>query len=114
MGNVVEATAKSVAAADHLDREGKDAGAIAALLAAARKIDDWDRVVDNYFELVEIDPDAAKRPPAMDNSTLGTYLKYCESLGLTPAGRGELTAGRKSGPAPKNELTDFLSEVGIG
>ena len=114
MGNVVEATGVSVAAADHLDREGKDAGAIAALLAAARKIDDWDQVLDAYFEQLEMDPESAPaKPPAMDNTTLGTFLKYLESLGLTPGGRGELAAGKKPGPAPRDELAAFRMEHGI-
>ena len=114
MGAVVGATVISVAAADHLDREGKDAGAIAALLALAHKIDDSDTILDYILEQIERDPESKVRPPASDNVSLPTYLKYCESLGLTPGGRGELASGRKSGPAPKDELTDFLSEVGIG
>ena len=113
MGNVVEATGVSVAAADHLDREGKDAGAIAALLALARKIDDYDAVIDHIMEQIEMDPESKIRPPASDNVSLPTYLKYCESLGLTPGGRGELASGKKSGPAPKDELAEFRMEHGI-
>lgn len=108
MTTVVEATELSVKAAIHLEYDGRDAGAIAALLAAARKIDDWDRVLDNYFEQLEVEPDSKAKPPAQDNATLGTYLKYCESLGLTPSSRGSLVAA----PAPKveNELERFKRE----
>jgi len=113
MGNVVEATGVSVATADHLDREGKDAGAIAALLALARKIDDYDAVIDHIMEQIEMDPESKIRPPASDNVSLPTYLKYCESLGLTPGGRGELIAGKKPGHAPKDELAEFRMEHGI-
>jgi hypothetical protein len=114
MGNVVEGTVVSVAAASHLDAEGKDAGAIAALLALAHKIDDLDTIIDHILEQIENDPESKVRPPASDNVSLPTYLKYCESLGLTPGGRGELAAGKKSAPAPKDQLADFLSGVGIG
>jgi hypothetical protein len=114
MGAVVDATGVSVAAAGHLDREGKDAGAIAALLALARKIDDYDTVIDHIMEQIEMDPESKIRPPASDNVSLPTYLKYCESLGLTPGGRGELAAGKKLAAAPKDELAQFRMERGIG
>ena len=114
MGAVVEGSVIAVAAAAHLDRDGKDAGAIAALLALAHKIDDYDTILDAILEQIESDPESKIRPPASDNVSLPTYLKYCESLGLTPGGRGELTAGKKSGAAPKDELAAFRSERGIG
>jgi hypothetical protein len=112
MGDVVDATEKSLAASDHLDREGKDAGAIAALLAAARKIDDWDRVLESYFEQLEMDPESKVRPPSVDNATLPTYLKFCESLGLTPASRGSL--GKPAVPKVENELEDFINRKKAG
>ncbi|WP_104128225.1 hypothetical protein [Cryobacterium sp. Y57] len=113
MGAVVEGTVVSVAAAEHLDREGKDAGAIAALLALAHKIDDYDTILDHILDQIESDPESKVRPPASDNVSIPTYLKYCESLGLTPGGRGELATGKKSGPAPKDELAEFRMEHGI-
>jgi hypothetical protein len=113
MGDVVDATKKSVAAADHLEHEGKDAGAIAALIAAARKIDDWDVLLNDYFEHREMNPDEKpEKPPAQDNSTLGTYLKFCESLGLTPASRGSL--GKPAVPKVENELEDFITRKKAG
>lgn len=110
---ISDETQRSIDAAAHLDREGKDAGAIAALLAAARKLDDWDRVLDAYFEQLEMDPESTVRPPAQDNATLGHYLKYCEALGLTPAARGELASGKKSPGGPKDELAAFKQKHGI-
>lgn len=116
MGDVVDATEKSIDAATHLDRDGKDAGAIAALLATARKIDDWDTLVDHIMEQIEMDPESKIRPPATDNVSLPTYLKYCESLGLTPSGRGELAkpGAAVQKPKVKNDLEDFRKRSGIG
>lgn len=112
MGDVVDATEKSIAAAAHLDLDGKDAGAVSALLAAARKIDDWDRVLDGYFEQLEMDPESKVRPPSVDNATLPTYLKFCEALGLTPASRGSLT--KPAVPKVENELEDFINRKKAG
>jgi len=112
MGDVVDATLKSVAAAGHLDADGKDAGAIAALLALARKIDDYDTVIGHIMEQIEMDPESNVRPPASDNVSLPTYLKYCESLGLTPGGRGELSASKKPGAAgPPDDLAAFRANA---
>jgi len=112
MGDVVDATVVSVAAATHLDREGKDAGAIAALLALARKIDDYDSIVDVIMEQIEMDPESKIRPPASDNVSLPTYLKYCDALGLTPGGRGELAATKKPGAAgPPDDLAAFRANA---
>lgn len=50
----------------------------------ARKIDGMDAY------LAALADDAAERrlrPPSQDNVSIPTYLKFCESLGLTPAGR---------------------------
>lgn len=80
--SLVEATEASIAAAKHLTKA--DDGAVAAILHLALKID----LMDEYLEALA--DDAAKhnrRPPSPDNVSVPTYLKYCESLGLTPAGR---------------------------
>ena len=114
MGAVVEGSTIAVAAAAHLDRNGKDAGAIAALLALAHKIDDYDTILDAILEQIEQDPESKIRPPASDNVSLPTYLKYCESLGLTPGGRGDLVPGKKSAAAAVDPLSAFLGEAGIG
>lgn len=90
---VLEASRAAVDAADHLDVSGRDRGAIAGMLAAARKLDDWDRVLDAFFDALECaEPDEkaklAAKAPRQDNATLTQYLNYCTALGLTPASRG--------------------------
>lgn len=84
---VLDALNEAVAKATHLDAAA-DAPAIAAARALALKID----LADEYFKALE--KEAAKcnrRPPSPDNVSLPTFLKYCDALGLTPAGRGKLT-----------------------
>lgn len=83
--SVYEATEASVAAAvsaGALD-PALSAGPVAAVLALARKIDGWDDVVQAAMEDRE---DGAKLPiPLHDNTSIPTYLKYCEALQLTPS-----------------------------
>jgi len=56
---------------------------VAAVLALARKIDGWDDVVQAAMEGRE---DGAKLPiPLHDNTSIPTYLRYCEALQLTPS-----------------------------
>lgn len=95
--NLVEATEKAFQAAAHLT--AADAGSMAALLALARKIDAWDIIVDWAFEDAAED-ESRPKIPSNDNVSIATYLKGCEQLGLTPAGRAALTKGRpaESGP----------------
>ncbi|QSZ47220.1 hypothetical protein [Arthrobacter sp. D5-1] len=83
--SVYEATERSVAQAitsGALD-ENLSAGPVAAVLALARKIDGWDAVVEAAMEDRE---DGAKLPiPLHDNTSIPTYLRYCEALQLTPS-----------------------------
>lgn len=83
--SVYEATEASVAAAvssGALDA-ALSAGPVAAVLALARKIDGWDAVVEAAMEGRE---DGAKLPiPIHDNTSIPTYLRYCEALHLTPS-----------------------------
>lgn len=83
--SVYEATEASVAAAvgsGALDA-ALSAGPVAAVLALARKIDGWDAVVEAAMEGRE---DGGKLPiPLHDNTSIPTYLKYCEALQLTPS-----------------------------
>jgi hypothetical protein len=59
-----------------------DEGAVVVLLQMAKTLDDPEfPVIDGKF----------------DNVTQGLYLKYCESLGLTPAGRGRLEPKKDAG-----------------
>lgn len=86
MGDVVDATEEAIGAAKHLTPQ--DSGVVAALRALARKID----AQDDYFEALLEDAESRNgKPPSVDNVSLPTYLKYSESLGLTPAGRERLT-----------------------
>lgn len=89
MGDVREAFDASIAAASHLT--DMDLGAVEAARALADKIDAWDVIVEWALD------DAAqleRRPavPANDNVSLASFLKYCESLGLTPTARKNLEA----------------------
>ena len=92
---VLDATNKSIAAAKHLDAK-VDAGAIETLRALALKVD----MMDAYFEeLADYATEHRLRPPSQDNVSIPTYLKFAESMGLTPAGRTKLTAGKDGKPA---------------
>jgi hypothetical protein len=84
-GSVVAATEKSLAAARHLT--DADAGAVEVLRQLAREID-----VRDYLRELALDYAAEhkSKPPGIDNVTVPTYLKFCDSLGLTPAGRERL------------------------
>ena len=88
MGRLVEATEAAIAAADHLT--DADDGAVEALRMLARKIDAWDVIVS--WALEDVEDAEGRRPavPANDNVSIPSYLKYCEQLGLTPAGRVKL------------------------
>lgn len=82
--NVEEATQASI---DHASSSGAldpvlSAGPVAAVLALARKIDGWDAVVRLAMDQQE---DAKLPVPAHDNTSIPSYLKYCEALGLTPS-----------------------------
>lgn len=83
--SVYDATQESIEAAiaaGALDRV-LSAGPVAALLALARKIDGWDDVVSAAMDGRE---DGERLPiPLHDNTSIPTYLKYCESLRLTPS-----------------------------
>lgn len=97
----VDATEIAIRAATHLT--AMDAGAIEALRKIARKIDAWDVIVQ--WALDDVDGkrgmDARPKIPEHDNVTIPTYLKYCDSLGLTPAGRERLTLKKPEAPSGK-------------
>lgn len=99
MGEVVEATEKAIAAAlEEKILTDKDAGAIETLRALAVKID----LADAYFDALMADAtEHGSRPPSQDNVSIPTYLKYCESLGLTPAGRAKLAEKKPEGKGGK-------------
>lgn len=82
----MEATEASLEAATHLTE--MDAGAVQALRVLAAKIDQM------MSETIESMDDLKAK---FDNVTIPTYLKYCESLGLTPAGREKLALKKDEG-----------------
>jgi len=85
MGEVEEATEASIKAATHLT--SADLGAVQALRMLARKIDTEDELRGLALDYAA---EHKQKPPSVDNVSVPTYLKFCESLGLTPAGRGRL------------------------
>ena len=89
--SVLESLEASLAVATHL--EPKHAATVGAARALAAKIDAWDTIVQWALEDAH---DAQSRPtvPANDNTSLGTYARYLEQLGLT-------VPAAKSSPAKK-------------
>lgn len=93
---LLDATDKAIAAAKgHLT--DMDAGAVEAVRALARKIDAWDVIVQWALSDADDGPQGSRpKVPANDNVSLASYLKYCEALGLVPAGR-KAVAGKPEG-----------------
>jgi hypothetical protein len=107
--DLIAATEDAIAAA-RLDP--RDAAAVEAMRALARKIQAWDTIVDFALEdAAEVD---GKRPavPQNDNVSLKTYLDYCVQLGLTPAGRKALEPknGAVNIPKVESDLERFKRE----
>jgi hypothetical protein len=67
----------------------QDAGAVAVLLGLAESVD--------YLLTHEGLTPSGK----LDNVSVPTYLRYCESLGLTPAGRVKLSEKKEPGGGGK-------------
>jgi len=100
MGSLVDATEAAIKAATHLT--SADVAAVEALRLLARKIDAWDVIVS--WALDDVADREGGRPlvPANDNVSISAYLKYCESLGLTPQGRVKLpTSSEEAKPVGK-------------
>lgn len=77
--SLLEATNKAIKAATHL--QPKERGAVQALRMLARKID----TMDDFYQTLRDDYESrGLRPPSQDNVSIPTYLRYSESLGLTP------------------------------
>ena len=111
MTNLVAETERAIEAATHLDAE-RDAGAIEAILALARKIDAWDVIVG--WALADASDRRGGRPavPNNDNVSLSAYLKYCEHLGLSPAGRKALDADKPGGASKLTAMRGGRSGTG--
>lgn len=91
MGEIEEATESALTAATHLT--DMDAGAVEVLRHVARQID--------------LQSEGGLTPDGkLDNVSVPTYLKYCEALGLTPAGRLRLGAKKE---APSGKLGNLRS-----
>lgn len=101
--SVADATEKAISAAGG-NLSAVDAGAVEALRALARKIDAWDQIVEWALDDAA---DKGGRPavPANDNVSISAYLKYCDQLGLTPAGRKALGVRDGGGSDKKAKLT---------
>jgi hypothetical protein len=91
-GTVAEAVERSIAVAEHLTT--KDAAAVSALRALAERIDNESRLREALLDWANSEGRQVQRPKD-DNVSIPTFLKYCESLGLTPAGRKSI--GKKEG-----------------
>ena len=92
---VLAATEASIKAAKHLGL--LDAGAVEVLRHLARTIDDISNGQDDLDADLDADP---RKPRSLDNVTIPTYLKACDALGLTPAGRVRLDE-KKEAPGGK-------------
>lgn len=102
---VLDALNDAVRQAKHLGSD--DLPAIEAARALARKID----LADEYFDhLADYAADHESRPPSQDNVSIPSFLKYCESLGLTPAGRAKL-AEQKTESKGGSKLGKYQSAV---
>ncbi|MBA3781020.1 MAG: hypothetical protein H0X12_04095 [Nocardioides sp.] len=103
--SLVDETTTAVTAADHLTDQDK--GAVEAMFALARKIDAWDQIVEWALDDAR---EGESRPtvPQNDNVSLSAYLKFAESLGLTPAGRSKLAEKK---PEAKGGKLGRLSSV---
>ena len=87
--SVFEATERSIAAAIKAKRlDDEDAGAVQMLRELARAAD-------------LIDENGLNPAGKLDNVTIPTYLRYAESLGLTPAGRARLVEKKPEGKSGK-------------
>jgi hypothetical protein len=87
--SIYEATERAVQAA-RAELSDLDAGAVAVLLELARQIE------------VMADNGGLREDGKLDNVSIPTYLRFCESLGLTPAGRVKLGVEKPSaGPVGK-------------
>ncbi len=100
---VYESFQAAVESADHVDANGLDAGAVAAAGALARKIDEWDVIVE-WAREDAAETESRPKVPANDNTSLPTFLRYCEALGLTPSSRRALTGDKAVEVDPVDEL----------
>lgn len=112
MTELVAATEAAITAASHLT--DMDSGAVEAMRALARKIDAWDQIVE--WAIDDAAAAEGKRPsvPQNDNVSISAYLKYCDQLGLSPAGRKslEIEKGGESGGSKLGKLRSVHGKTG--
>jgi hypothetical protein len=100
---VSEALERSLRNAKHL--RARDAGAVAAARALAKKIDAWDVIVGWALEDA-VDKKGRPAVPQNDNVSIASFLKYLDALGLiTPT--EVAAAGAPAAAAPPDELASF-------
>lgn len=100
LGPVARGTEDAITKAKTEKRIGDlDGGTVAAIRVLARKIDEeqarWDYCL--AFTEWHAGDKVPPKPPTVDNVSIPTYLRYAESLGLTPAGRGRIPGAPKEG-----------------
>lgn len=105
--SVESALDRSLAAAQHLT--DRDAAAVAAARALARKIDAWEVIVD--WALDDVEDRGGGRPavPQNDNVSLASFLKYMEALGLTPQ-LDKAKRGPESSASPAQQALNDMRE----
>lgn len=104
---VLDALNAAVAGASHLGE--LDEPSVEAARALALKID----MATDYFEaLADYAEDVGGRPPSSDNVSLPTFLKYMDSLGLTPTGRTRAEIGTSQDDGVGGKLASLKSIAG--
>lgn len=101
--SLVDETEKAIKAASHLT--AMDGGAVQAMLELARKIEAWDVIVKWAIDDASHRDGSRPAVPANDNVSLSAYLKYCDQLGLSPAGRKALMLRKEGENAKSAKLT---------
>lgn len=106
---VTDAFDRAVKNAAHL--RVRDAPAVAAARALAKKIDAWDVIVDWALEDAA---ESSSRPavPANDNVSLASFLKYLEKLQLLPPEAVSQPPGAST--SPKGGLAAWRDKAGVG
>lgn len=88
------------------------AGVVKAARLLARKIDAWDVIVEWAIEDAE-ERGKGARPavPQNDNVSIASFLKYMDTLGLTPsiAPRAEPVKARAAVKAPPSPVDDLAA-----
>lgn len=108
--SVLEQTNAAVASASHLT--DMDVGAVEALRLLAAKIDNDEALRAAYLDRGS-DVEGERKPLQLDNVSIPTYLKFCDALGLTPAGRVKLE-GRAAAAARKAEAGSDDDDGSVG